>query len=53
MPTGVRKNAAKCGARGWELYDKNTGKHVGCSKNKKDAHIAAYKRDSAHKKKGK
>ncbi len=52
MPTGVRKNAAKCGARGWETYDKRTGKHKGCSKNKRDAHIAASIRDREARKKG-
>jgi len=50
VPTGVRKNKSRCGARGWELYDKNTGEHVGCSQSKRKAHIAASKRDSAHKK---
>lgn len=49
MPSAVRKNASRCGATGWQIYDKRTGKHVGCSKNKRDAHIAAWKRDSAHK----
>lgn len=49
MPSGVRKNKAKCGVRGYEIFDKNTGAHIGCSSNKKDAHIAAWKRDSAHK----
>jgi hypothetical protein len=45
MPTGVRKNASKCGAAGWELHDKITGKHVGCSNDKHKAHIAASIRD--------
>jgi hypothetical protein len=52
VPTGVRKNKAKCGVRGWQLYDKRTGEHKGCSKNKKDAHIAASIRDREAKKKG-
>jgi hypothetical protein len=51
MPSSVRKNTSRCGARGWEIYDKKTGKHVGCSTNKKNAHIAAWKRDTAHKEK--
>jgi len=49
MPSGVRKNVKKCGARGWEIYDKATGKHVGCSNSKKKAHIAASYRDRGHK----
>ena len=53
MPTGVRKNASRCGTRGWEIYKKDTGEHVGCSKTKRDAHIAAWKRDSADKAKRK
>lgn len=54
MPSGVRKNKSRCGAGGWEIYDKRTGAHVGCSDSKRKAHIAAWKRDSAHKaKKGK
>jgi len=52
MPTGVRKNKSKCGAAGWEIYDKNTGAHKGCSKDKKSAHIAASIRDRESRKKG-
>lgn len=52
MPSGVRKNRSKCGAAGWEIYDKKTGKHVGCSKSKRDAHIAASIRDREARKKG-
>jgi hypothetical protein len=52
MPTGVRKNKAKCGARGWELYDKRTGEHKGCSTDKRKAHIAASIRDREAKKRG-
>jgi hypothetical protein len=51
VPSGVRKNTKRCGARGWEIYDKKTGKHVGCSSSKKKAHIAASMRDRGHKEK--
>lgn len=52
MPSGVRKNPAKCGVRGWEIYDKKTGAHKGCAKDKKSAHIAASIRDREARKKG-
>lgn len=52
MPTGVRKNKSKCGATGWEIYNKDTGQHKGCAKSKRDAHIAASIRDREARKKG-
>jgi len=53
MPAGVRKNPDACPAdRPWEVYNKATGKHYGCSETQQKAFISARHIDESDRAKG-
>lgn len=53
MPAGVRHNPDACpDSKPWEIYNKATGKHYGCSATKEKALASARAIDESDRPKG-